>query len=206
MKLLKKVKSIEAKRCFVFSQRFTSKNTTVKSIRDKIVKVDAKTFKQDLKKIKKEVLKINEKELDKIITADRNTTRLKAYDNANWYIGYADVDEVGAWREAGRVPKSWTKKSLKSTATIIAKIVNSKKSRFAKIRPIRVVPEIIKAKDILKREKYLFPIFLQGGTIPDCRKGMDKMALDIDDGNMRSFAFAVSGDKKIKAYIGIKHS
>lgn len=37
---MKKIKSIEAKRCFVFSQMFTSKNMRVKSVKDNKIKID----------------------------------------------------------------------------------------------------------------------------------------------------------------------
>ena len=203
MELTKKVESIEPKRCFVFSQRFTSKNMRVKSIKDNKVKVNKETFKKDLKRVEKEVLKMSEKELDKIIAVEYGP-RLNAYNKMDWYIGYVNVDEIGAWRGAGGVPMLWTKKSLESTAERIFREIGNEKSRFRRIRAVKIVPEMIRVKDVLKKERYLLPITLPTGTLRSCRKGMNKVDRYLDDGNMRAFAFAVSGDRRIKAYIGIK--
>lgn len=36
------------------------------------------------------------------------------------------------------------------------------------------------------------------------RKRLVKMPWDLDDGNMRSIAFAINGDKTIRAYVGVQ--
>ena len=203
MKLLKKVKTIEPKRCFVLSQRFTSKDIKVESIRKCMIKVDSKTFEKDIEEEKRKILKLSEKELDKII-ADDDGIRLPAYNKMNWYMGYVDIDEVGSWCGAGSIPNSWTKKSLKFTADKVAEEIDNDKSKLKEKRAIKVIPKIIKVKNIIKKEKYFSPIVLPGGTVVECREGMNRMVADIDDGNMRALAFAIGGAKKIKAYIGVE--
>ena len=71
-------------------------------------------------------------------------------------------------------------------------------------RSKRAIPVILRLKSIIKKEKYLFPIVYERGIGASIRRGLPKMKINIDDGSMRSIAFAISGDKKIKAYIGVR--
>ncbi len=203
MELIKKVKRIEVKRCFVFSQRFTSKKMRKAEVKNYITKPTKETFSRNLTANKKEVLKLKEVKLDKIIFAEY-PKRLKAYDSVEWYIGYVDADEIGLWKEAGGLPKSWTRGSLKGSADKLSNEIRKNNSKYSRIRAYKVVPEIIEFKSIIKKEKYLLPIVLPGGTNASCRRNMLRMEGDIDDGCMRSLAFVISGDRKIKAYIGVK--
>ncbi|HCU70649.1 MAG TPA: hypothetical protein DIC35_02745 [Candidatus Moranbacteria bacterium] len=202
MELLKKVMGIEAKRCFVLSNAFTSKKMKKEIIKKHIIKPEKVSFLKDIKLSKERILKLEEADLDLIIATEYKK-RLKAYDSLEWHVGYVDVLEVGLWHGAGGVPESWTKGSLADTANKICNELKKDNSRYSRIRAMNVVPEIVNFKSIIKKEKYLMPIILSGGTIVNCRRGMKKMKGDIDDGCMRSLAFAVSGDNKIKAYIGI---
>ena len=201
MDLIKKVKGLEVKRCFVFSQRFTSKKMRKEAIKKHIVKPTKETFSKDIVKHKKEVLALTEKALDQIIFAEYKK-RLKAYDSVDWHIGWVELAEVGIWHGAGGLPELWSKSSLEDSANRLSQELSKENSRYSKIRAIKTVPEIVEFKNIIQKEKYLLPIVLPGGINPSCRKGMRKMKGDIDDGCMRSLAFAISGDKKIKAYIG----
>jgi hypothetical protein len=110
---------------------------------------------------------------------------------------------VGLWHGGGGLPESWTRGSLKESANKLSHELKKVNSKYSKIRAFKVVPKIINSKSIIQREKYLMPIILPGGANSTSRKGMLKMKGDIDDGCMRSLAFTISGDKKIKAYIGI---
>ncbi|OGF63998.1 hypothetical protein A2661_01040 [Candidatus Giovannonibacteria bacterium RIFCSPHIGHO2_01_FULL_45_24] len=202
MELLKKVKTIEVKRCFVFSQRFTSKNMRKESVKKKIIKPSKEALLNNLDKVKKQVLKLKESSLDNVI-ADEYKKRLWAYNQLDWYIGIVDLTEVGIWRRTGGTPESWAKGSLKETAIRFKKELRNENSRFKKVRSIKVVPQIIKSKQIIKKEKYLMPILLPTGIIPETRKGMRKTRFYIDDGTMRTLAFTSTGDKRVKAFIGI---
>ena len=202
MKLLKKVSRLEVKRCFVLSQRFTSKKMRKDEIKKHIIKPDKLTFSKNLALNKKVVLKMKETELDRIIAAEYKK-RLKAYDEVEWFIGYVDLFEAGLWKGAGGIPKAWSAGSLRDSAHMLKLEFGKTGSKYSRIRAMKTVPEIIKFKTVIQKEKYLLPIMLPGGMIPVCRKGMHPMSLDIDDGCMRSLTFAVNGDSRIKAYVGI---
>lgn len=203
MQLIKEVKSIEPKRAFVFSQIFTSKNMRKKSVKENLVKVNKETFEDDLLIMKKKMQKFSEKKLDKIIGAE-NKKRLNVYNRIQWYVGVVNVDEIGMWRAAGGIPESWTKRILEETAGRVQRELIKKDSKFKRVRAIKVVPKMIKSKNILKKEEYLNPIILPNEEIPSFHRGMSKADYLLDDGNMRALAFTISGDKKIKAFIGIK--
>lgn len=202
MKLIKKVKTIEVKRCFVFSQRFTSKNMRKESVKKEIIKPSKEALLKNLNPVKKKVLKLKESSLDRVI-ADEYKKRLWAYNQLDWYIGIVNLDEVGIWRKAGGTPESWALGSLEETIVRFKKELENEKSKFKRVRSIKIVPQIIKVKSIIKKEKYLLPILLPTGLIPGPRKGMRKTKFYIDDGTMRVLAFTATGDKKIKAFIGI---
>ena len=202
MELLKKVSRLEAKRCFVLSQRFTSKQMRKDAVKKHMIKPSEKTITANIKTQVVEVMKMSEEQLDHIITTEYKK-RLKAYDAVEWYLGTVDVSEVGVWRGAGGLPKSWTRGSVKETAQKLFDGMIKKDFQHSRVRAARVVPKILEIKSILKKQKYLLPIILSSGTIKSARKGMKKMEGDIDDGCMRSLAFAGTGDGTIKAYIGI---
>lgn len=202
MKLERRVKTIEVKRCYVISQGFTSKKIRKGETGKHKLKPDGQTFLVDLKKRKQAVLKMDESDLDKIIALEYRK-RLQAFGQAEWYLGNFQVGEAGVWKGAGGLPIAWTRKSLQDSADRISKERKKKNSRYALVRAMKTIPEIIAFKKDIQREKYLLPIVLSGGTIASCRKGLRKMRLDIDDGCMRSLAYAVSGDEEIRAYIGI---
>lgn len=202
MELLKKVSRLEVKRCFVLSQRFTSKQMRKDVVKKHMIKPSQKAIAGNIKIQTMNVMKMTEEQLNHIITTEYKK-RLKAYDAVDWYLGTVDISEVGVWRGAGGLPKSWTHGSVKETAQKLFGKMNKKNFQYSRVRAARVVPKILEIKDILRKQKYLLPIILSSGTIRSARKGMKKMKGDIDDGCMRSLAFAGTGDEKIKAYIGI---
>jgi len=201
MELFKKVKGIEIKRCYVLSNRFTSKKMRKEALKKNIIRPTKETFLKNLAVNKKAVLKLKEPALDLILSTEYKK-RLKAYNSVEWHIGYVDLSEVGLWRGAGGIPEKWTRGSLRDSSDRIAFELKKSKSKYSRIRAMKAVPEIISLKATIKKENCLLPIILPSGTIPNCRKGMRKMKGEIDDGCMRSLALAVSGDNKIKAYIG----
>lgn len=194
MKLLRKVKPIEVKRCFVISdylnQKYLGKNLQTK---DKYVK--------QLIRAKKAILELPEGMLDMIIKGEYKK-RFKIYNKMEWYLGTVGINEVGVWKRAGEMPLAWTCGSLKETAHFITQAFQENPPKINKRWQI-AIPGIFKNSiSIIQKEKYLFPIILPGGTMG--RRGIKKMKGDIDDGCMRSVALTVSGKKEIKAYIGKK--
>ncbi len=190
MRLLRKVKSIEVKRCFVISDYLSQQKHL------------GKRFITKLSKAKRIILGLPETLLDKIIKGGYKK-RFEAYNKLDWYIGVVKTDEVGVWKRAGGLRLAWTHNSLKETGDIVAQILDKNPKQLTK-RSRMAIPGILKnSLSIIKKEKYLFPIILPGGTMG--RKGLKRMKGDIDDGCMRSIALAVSGKKIIQAYIGKKN-
>ena len=75
-------------------------------------------------------------------------------------------------------------------------------SRELKRRVKRIFPEILTYVDSIYTEQHLRPIVFESNTGTMGRKGLKTTVGDIDDGCMRSIAFAISGKKKIEVYFG----
>ncbi len=205
MKLLKKIDKIKVKQTFVIADIFTFKREGAPDLSKYVptLDIEEKDSPKELGRVKKKVLELDEKELDEIIN-DEFPPRLAAFNNVNWYLGYVNIDEIGVWRGAGGLPDSWTENSLKETVDIIINKTNIFKKNIDLLsddkRVVRAIPSIIKHKDIIQKDEFLLPIILPGGYMG--REGMKLMNGDINDGCMRSIAYALTGDKIIKAYIG----
>ena len=196
MKLLRKVKTIEAKRAF--AKTHLLRKFGIAGKHDKTTPNKAKYLKAQ-SRVSDILKKLNEKQLDRYISRKK---RLAAYNSVDWYIGEVEVKKIGVYKKAGGLPKEWTDNSLAYTAMLVKKGLENKDKRIRK-RSRRVLPIIILFKNIIKKDKYSLPIIFQREVSPVKRKGLKKMPWEIDDGNMRSIAFAVDGDKKLRAYIGI---
>jgi hypothetical protein len=197
MKLLRQVKPIEVKRCFVISDYVSHQKYSKQTI-----KVSSKKeYLQQLAKAKKVILELSEIMLDMIIKGEW-AKRYKVYKTMEWYLGEVKVNEIGVWKRAGGLPLAWTEGSLKETGIFVKEALANNSKKLTQ-RSKTAIPGIIKNSiDIIQKEKYLFPIILPGGTMG--RKGLKKMKGDIDDGCMRSIALAVNGKKTLKVYIGKK--
>ncbi|MEK7080968.1 MAG: hypothetical protein AAB902_01045 [Patescibacteria group bacterium] len=197
MRLLRKVKPIEVKRCFVISDYLSQKY-----LKPAIQISNKQQYLKQLTKAKKVILELPELMLDMIIKGEYRK-RFEAYNKMEWYVGIVKTGEVGVWKRAGEMPLVWTHGSLKETTRFVAQALKKNTKKITKRWQI-AIPGIFKNYlSVIQREKYLFPIVLPGGTMG--RKSLKKMKGDIDDGCMRSIALAVSGKKIIKTYIGKKN-
>lgn len=201
MKLIKKVSTVEVKRNFVVSQLFTSKNIRKKGI--KKYRPSRDVIIEKLPSAKKSILKLGERSLDKIIKTE-DKKRLNAYNSFDWYLGEVALSEVKVWRKTGGLYKSWTDRvSLEKTVGKIKTELKKDNSKLRRKRFFKPVSHIILIKKILQKEKYLLPIVIPNGTYKNQTGGIKTVPWFLDDGCMRSLAYAVSGDKIIKVYIGI---
>ena len=197
MQLLKKVKSIEVKRCFVISDYLSHQKYSNKPMRV----ANKQQYTELLAKAKRIILELPEMMLDMIIKGEWKK-RFNIYKTMEWYLGTVKTNEIGVWKRAGGLHLSWTYGSLQETAGFVAQALQENSKKFTR-RSKTAIPGIIKnSLSVIQKEKYLFPIVLPGGIMG--RKGLKKMKGDIDDGCMRSIALAVNGKKKIKVYIGKK--
>jgi hypothetical protein len=197
MRFLRKANRLDVKRNFVITSyirkfgvagRYETKPPT------------RTTFLAVLKKAKHAVGKLSERKLDKIV-GDQKKKRLHAYNNSDWYLGVVSIKEIGVWKGAGGLPVSWTRGSVFETSKKV-KVALGNNDKIIRKRSKRAIPGIIKFQDVVKKEKYLFPIIFKAGSGTNGREGLPKMSGDVDDGSMRSIALTISGAKKIKAYIG----
>ncbi len=197
MKLIRKVKPIEVKRCFVISD-FVSHQ---KYLKQAMQVTNRQQHLLQIARAKRVILELPEMMLDMIIKGEYQK-RFKVYKNMEWYLGVVKINEIGVWKKAGGLPLAWTRSSLEKTAYFVKQVLQKNPKRISS-RFRTAIPGILKnSLSIIQKEKYLFPIVLPGGTMG--RKGLKRMKGDIDDGCMRSIALAVSGKKTIKAYIGKK--
>jgi hypothetical protein len=204
MKILKKVKSIEVKRAFAISDHLTQRKT--KGNNRKFLKSLSETqFRKKLSNAKKTILKLKVKDLDKRVSP-KWPKRIEAYNACQWFLAEVGLKEAGVWKRAGNLPLAWTNGSLYQTARHV-KIALSKNSKLLKQRPRHAIPNILTIKTHLEqKEKYLYPIAFKSDTGTRGRKGLKhKVKADIDDGNMRSIALAISGKKSIRVYFGVPH-
>lgn len=196
MKLLKKVKPVEAKRSFVAAD-FIRHHRYGTAAMPKVSKV---AYQAQVKRANAVVTKIPEALLDAIIkgTTER---RIRVYQKLVWHLAEVDTKEVRVWVGAGGLPKKWTRGSLEETGRYVREALN-KNPRGLGHRARTAIPEILAtALPVLQREKYLLPIVIPFGSLD--KKGRTRFQGDIDDGCMRSIALAVSGKKKIKVYFGL---
>ena len=201
MKLIRKVKAIDARRAFVKTHLLRKFGIAEKH--DKTIPTKARYLKVQ-NKVKEAFKKLSEKQLDKYFMARRSRgKRLPAYNSVDWYIGEIEIKKIGVWKKAGGLPKEWTDNSLAYTAKMVRKGLGNGDKSIRK-RSRRVLPAIMAVENIIKKDKYSLPIIFQREVSPVKRKGLKKMAFEIDDGNMRCIAFAMNGDRKIKAYVGVQ--
>ncbi len=181
MRLIKRIPTIQVKRTFLVADL---------------------ARKQNLKQAKAKVASMPEKKIDRYIGAYRK--RLAAYNAYKWHLAEFLPSELGVWRGAGQLPRSWTTGTLADTSRRIKQLV-LKENKLPRTRAASVIPDILKMNfNLFQKEKYLLPITFKHGTGTRGRRGfVRKVRADIDDGNMRSIALTVSGRKKIKAYYGV---
>src|SRR3989344_4951730 len=206
MYVVKKVKTLEVKRCFVVSQlvrkqkihKSSFKSLSLRARKRFLKSVSLIEFKQKLQLAKKKVFNMREKELDRLIRKEYRK-RFLAFNNSNWYIGEVTPAEVGVWRRAGNLPLDWTIGSLKETAKQVENAINTSSKRLIG-RAKHAVLNILRINvSFIQNERYLLPIIFQGCTGTKGRKRLkNKTKYDIDDGCMRSIALTIHGAKKIK--------
>ncbi len=164
------------------------------------------------KKAVREIKKLSEAQLDNKILEKNKTyikrfhdlrkKRLDAYNSAHWFLAIVSIKELGVWKGAGGLPKSWTKEPLNKLSQRIKKALKISDYHI-KARSRRAIPSIIQLKNTIQNDRYSIPIVFESGMGTNGRAGLPKTKFDIDDGNMRAIAYAVSSDKRLKVYVGI---
>lgn len=191
MILIRPVSCLEVKRCFVISDKAKPERSLTK-----------KEFLTRLIKVKKEVLAFAERELDSFIAKDPE--RLWIYNKVKWSLATVSTNEIAVWPRAGGLPLGWTNNdnSLKETSNKVFRAIKEDGRRVNVNERVRcAVRGIVREADVIKKEKYLYPIVLFGGRAK--RKGSGSLNGVIDDGNMRGIAFTGNGGEDLTVYVGL---
>ena len=198
MNLLKRVPPLNVKRAFVAADKLKLSRRKGTKFLPKLARSQ---FLSKLSHSKYSTNKLSQKQLDDIV-AEGSKGRLKAYNNSNWWLASAKINELGVWRQAGGLPSAWTCCSLEQTAAYVKKAIKNNSKRM-RARSKRAIPRIMDFADIISSDEYLFPIVFEGGTGTKGRTWcLKKMAGDIDDGSMRAIALVLSGYKTLNIYLG----
>ncbi len=205
MKILYEVKRIEVKRTFVIADHVAHMHNGKKlgNNRTFLKNISEQEFEKKLRDIKSKILKLKEKDIDKLVSPEY-AKRIEAYNKSKWFLVEISPKELGVWKRAGGLPLRWTNQSLVETAEKVRRGF-LRNSKSLKRRPKHTIPNILNIKDHMQqREKYLYPIVFKNDTGTRGRKRLKrKMVGDIDDGNMRSIALAMSGKNTLIVYFGV---
>ena len=203
MKIIKKVDRLEVKRAFVTTFYFRKHGIALQQNGGRVP--PRSQYLKILKTVKKQVGKLNEAGADKHIIGKNggwNQKRLAAYNTAHWFLAEVSPKELGVWRKAGGLPKIWTNTNLIGTAHFVKEALKEN-SKLLKSRAKRAIPAIIEFKKIMQKEKILYPIAFEANQGTTGRRWLVRTKFDLDDGSMRTIAYALSGDEKIRLYVGI---
>ena len=187
MKIVRKANVEEVKRCFVISNALSGKK--YKNVDD---------FIEQKKSVIQHISTLDESRLDDRIDYQR---RVSAYNRMDWYLATVSPKELGVWKGAGKLPITWTDCTLAKTAQYVSTALKNN-SRELKHRVKRIFPEIFTYVDSIYPEQHLRPIVFESNTGTMGKKGLKPTIGDIDDGSMRSIAFAMAGKKQITVYFG----
>lgn len=123
----------------------------------------------------------------------KDKQRLERFLGHKWFIRDVELKYVGCWPTTGDLPAEWCQLSVLDTANLVRR---HKDNNFESIRRINGIAGIIEIVS-----KRLCPILVPGGEI---RKGGELLflPLDADDGSHRLIALALTGRKKVLAYVG----
>lgn len=199
MHLIKKVSALEVKHNFLITHFIREQGYALEDSRE----INRKTFKKVLKEAKQKVRNLPKKEVDLLISGDYSK-RLIIYDEVEWFLGEAHLNEVGVWHNATG-NNEFTSSNLEDTRNLFSRLYNIKKEqKFIDKRFLRGIPVVTKLIDLFKTDHYLYPIALESNINPEIRKSVSKTRLDLDDGNLRALTLAMNGNDVLKLYIGLR--
>ena len=157
-------------------------------------------FYDSYRKIKQELESINAGEVDYRI-GSRHMVRLVRYNSLEWFRGIKSFENMGSWHDMGGLDFKLTNGNILDTAKNFGTFREKTKNRIISI-----------SKYInLIRENFP-PVIIPGGlerelwynqTIRSLdQKPHEIYEFDVDDGNLRCVALALSGFKETEVYFG----
>ncbi len=127
--------------------------------------------------------------------------------NSDWELKEVNIEDCGVWPKMGNLPDKFTHGSVIDTSIAIKDLLeNRSKIKFNTSR-VLYIEEMMENASLIS--KYIPPILMEGGVIRNnkLRSNYDKKLYkkckyDVDDGNHRIVALALSGEKTILAWVG----
>ena len=178
----------EVKQCFVLSDK--AKALANRNITE---------FKDGLVELKNKVNEMSDSDLDSYPPL---RSRVQEYNHLTWLWGAVSIDEIGVWPRAAGIPCELCLGSVRETASGIRKRGGVEALPVgADNRAKENIPGIINVAEVISKERLLSVIGLAGGII---RKPPHKrMRWDLDDGSVRSVAFALAGIESLNGFLGV---
>lgn len=133
--------------------------------------------------------------------------RYDNYMNSHWELKEISLEDCGVWPKMGDLPDKFTHGSVIDTSNAVKDLLeNRSKIKYKTSRVLYIEEMMETAKLILM---YIPLIVLEDGVIRNnkLRKTSDKKLYkkckyDIDDGNHRAVALALTGEKNVLAFVG----
>jgi hypothetical protein len=175
------------KECFVLSDKakaLANRNTAA--------------FQGGLVALKKNVRGMSDRQLDSVLG-----WRAQVYDALTWSWGAVSIDEIGVWPGAAGLPCELCLGSVRETALGILNMGGVEALPVgADNRAKENILGIMKVAEVISKERLLSVIVEVGGkhreTPPHKR-----MQWDLNDGSVRSVAFALVRIDRLNAFFGI---
>ena len=115
--------------------------------------------------------------------------RENLYTELNWTQGDVPLEELGIWDKAQGLPHKYCTGTVVETAKKLTE------------NPIGPVDKVM-LLSLLPVDPTLDTIIIIDGNLRRGRENCEKTKYTIDDGCMRSLAYAIKGRRKIRAHIG----
>jgi hypothetical protein len=164
---------------------------------------DFTTIEKHLIKVKSKADKMTKKQLLEYMF-DNWAQRYDNYMNSEWRLIEINIADCGVWPKMGGLPVKFTQGNLLDTALSVRELLDDRnKITYGASRVLYIQELMDSAKLVLE---YIPPIVIEEGVIRNNKLKnkvkYKKCKYDIDDGNHRLVALALSGETKVLAWVG----
>jgi len=198
---MKKVTSLDAIRTFYANEELLSKaiGGSKKPLTKKTLETKLKSIIRTSKKLSKNfLLKYH---------LDNWHPRYDNYLNSEWELKEIKLEDCGAWPNMSGLPSKFTKGNIIETAVEVKSLLKDKNKLSWSTAKVLYIEELVPFAETIT--KYLPLVVMEGSVIRnnklnkrETNRAHSKTLYDIDDGNHRAVAIALSGKKKVLALVG----
>lgn len=203
MEVEKDIQNIEIFRTFYISE------VLLKGLSERMT-LNEKVFEDKLLDLIRKAKKITDKTLIEYVAffcPKPDALRYDNYMNTKWKLKEIPLMNCGAWPAVGELPYEVTYGNILDTAAYVDRYLKNKNLLTWKTSKILYMERMLPYIKVLST--HLPIIVLEGNVIrnnklweEDVLKKSKLCKYDIDDGNHRAIALALTGAKTIKAYVG----